>query len=99
MADIEAARKALIERLLGGDGRAPKDLRRAAFDLRGLPAALSDLLEKVARRATAVQSEDFALARAAFTEDQIFEAVVCAAVGEANRRYEAAMAALDPGAE
>jgi hypothetical protein len=95
MADIEAARKALLARLLGGAGKAPRDLRRAAYDLRGVPAALAALLEKVARRATTVEDGDFAAARAGFTEDQVFEAVVCSAVGEANRRYEAARAALD----
>jgi hypothetical protein len=97
MADIEAARRALIQRLLEGDGRAPRDLRRAAFDLRGLPAALTDFLAKAARRPTTIRDEDFVAARATFTEDQLFEAVVCAAVGEANRRYEAAIAALEQG--
>ena len=93
MADIDAARRALIARILDGEGDASRAQRRAAFDNAGEPRALID---KVARHAARVGDDDFAAARAAgLTEDQLFELTICAAVGEANRQYEAALAALD----
>jgi alkylhydroperoxidase family enzyme len=53
------------------------------------------LIDKVARHAYKVTDEDIAAARASgFSEDQIFEIVVCAAIGQATRQYDAALAAL-----
>jgi len=96
MSDIENARRTLASRLLEGEGHAASDLRRAAFEGAGLPEALTSLVEKVARHASEVTDGDFAGARAAgLTEDQLFEVVVCAAVGEATRQHEAALRALD----
>jgi alkylhydroperoxidase/carboxymuconolactone decarboxylase family protein YurZ len=96
MADIEQARKAIIARILEGDGRASQAQRRAAFEGTGLPEQLKTLADKVARHAHRVTDGDMAAARAAgLTEDQIFEIVVCAAVGQANRQYESACAALE----
>ncbi|HEX4459551.1 MAG TPA: hypothetical protein VIA18_16335 [Polyangia bacterium] len=96
MADIDAARRGLIARILDGDGDATKAQRRAAFDDAGERSSTRSLVDKVARHAARVGDDDFAAARAAgLTEDQLFELVICAAVGEANRQYEAALAALD----
>ena len=53
------------------------------------------LVEKVAYRAYSVTDEDVAAARAAgLSEDQIFEIVVCAAIGQADRQYTSALAAF-----
>ena len=53
------------------------------------------LIEKVANRAYQVTDGDIATVRAAgLSEDQIFEIVVCAAVGQASRQYASALAAL-----
>jgi hypothetical protein len=42
-----------------------------------------------------VTEADFAAAQAAgFTEDQLFELVVCAAVGQSARMYDAGLVAL-----
>jgi hypothetical protein len=71
-------------------------LRRAAFHAGDLPQALAGLVRKVGGRPAEIRDEDIAAARAAgSTEDQIFEVVVCAAVGEATRQHEAALAAID----
>lgn len=95
MVDITELHHALIARVLGDGGQAPSALRRAAFDNAGLPEPLRTLTEKVAHRAHAVTDDDIADARiAGLSEDQIFEIVVCAAVGQASRQYEAASAAL-----
>lgn len=70
-------------------------VRRAAFDNGGISEPLGALVSKVAMRAHRVTDEDVATAKAAgFSEDQVFEAVVCAAVGQASRQYESALAAL-----
>jgi alkylhydroperoxidase family enzyme len=53
------------------------------------------LIDKVAKRAYQVTDDDIAAARSSgLSEDQIFELVVCAAVGQAARQYDAARAAL-----
>jgi alkylhydroperoxidase family enzyme len=95
MSDITQARKALVARILEGDGRAPHALRRAALDNAGLTEPLTMLIDKVAKHAHKVTNEDIAAARASgLSEDQIFELVVCAAIGQATRQYDTALAAL-----
>ena len=95
MSDIENTRQALVARLLEGDGQAASGLRRAAFEGSGHPGPLAALVGKVARCAHEITDGDVAAARATgLTEDQAFEIVVCAAVGEATRQHDAALAAL-----
>jgi hypothetical protein len=90
-----AAYRALQDRILHGEGRASPELRARAFDNAGLSEPLDRLLAKVASRPTQVTDADFAAARAAgFSEDQLFELVICAAVGQSTRLYDAGMAAL-----
>jgi alkylhydroperoxidase family enzyme len=96
MANIVEARRALVARILEGEGRASPVLRRAAFDNARLAEPLATLVEKVAKRANAVSDQDITAVRTAgLDEDQIFEIVVCGAVGQAMRQYEKALAALD----
>ena len=95
MSNITQARKALVTRILEGDGRASRDQRRTAFDNTGLAKPLNTLVDKVTKHAYRVTDEDIAAARASgLSEDQIFEIVVCAAIGQAGRQYEQALAAL-----
>jgi alkylhydroperoxidase family enzyme len=64
--------------------------------LAGLAEPLSTLIDKVAKHAHKVTDQDIAAAKASgLSEDQIFEIVVCAAVGQSTRQYDAALAALD----
>jgi len=96
MANIRQARQAVIARILEGEGTTSRAERRGAFDAAGLPEPLSTLVEKVAKHAHDVTDDDIAAARASgLSEDQVFEIVVCAAVGQATRQYDAAFAALD----
>lgn len=91
----QAAHRALVARILEGDGRAPQDQRRAAFDNSGLGEPLRTLIGKVAERPTRITDQDIAAAKASgLAEDEIFELVVCAAVGQATRQYETALGAL-----
>jgi alkylhydroperoxidase family enzyme len=95
MTDIESSRRALVVRVLEGAGRADASVRRAAFDGNATREPLRALLEKVVAKAHEVSDEDVARARASgMSEDEIFEAVVSAAVGRSTRRYEAALTAL-----
>lgn len=92
-------RKAVVERALEGSGRADGAARRAAFDNQGVPEASRVLIDKVARAAWKVGDKDIAAARAAgASEDEIFELVVCAALGESTRQLESALAALEAAA-
>ena len=96
MSDIRQARNALSNRILEGDGRASPSERRAAFDNSGLAEPLGALVNKVARHAFKISDEDITAARASgLNEDQIFEIVVCAAIGQATRQYDTAVAALE----
>jgi hypothetical protein len=96
MSNIADARRALVARILEGEGRASPALRRAAFDNTGLGGPVATLVEKVAKHANTVTDQDVAATRAAgLTDDQIFEVVVCGAVGQAMRQHETALAALE----
>lgn len=100
MSEIRQARKALVARILEGDGTASRAQRRAAFDNAGISEPLSTLIEKVIRHAHKVADTDIAATRASgLSEDQIFEIVVCAALGHATRQYDTALAALDAAAQ
>jgi hypothetical protein len=100
MSDITKVRKGLVARILEGDGKASPAQRRAAFDNAGLAEPLRSLIDKVAKHAYTVTDADIAAARASgVTEDQIFELAVCAAIGQATRQYDTALAALDAATE
>jgi hypothetical protein len=96
MSDIAQARRALVARVLTGPGTASPAERRAAFENEGLKARLGTLIDKVVRYACRVTDDDIAEAKAAgCSEDHLFELVVCAAIGQATRQHESALAALD----
>ena len=89
------AYRALVDRVLNGDGRASAEQRARAFGNDGLAPPLDALINKVANRPAQVTDADFAAAKASgFSEDQLFELVICAAVGQSTRLYEAGLAAL-----
>ena len=86
MPDVRQAQKALVKRILEGDGKASPSERRAAFNNTGLAEPLGTLVDKVAKHAYRVTDEDITAAKVSgLTEDQVFEIVVCAAVGQATR--------------
>jgi alkylhydroperoxidase family enzyme len=100
MSEIASLYRKLVARVLEGDGKSAPELRRAAFENAGLGEPIRTLIEKVARHSYRVTDEDVAAVRAAgLSEDQIFEIVVCAAVGQASRQYASALAALASAVE
>ena len=99
MADIREARAALTRRILDGEGKAAPSERRAAFNNSGLGEPLDALIGKVGRHANRVTDEDITAAKASgLSEDEVFEIVVCAAVGQAARQYDATLSALEAAA-
>jgi hypothetical protein len=85
----------LVDGILGGPGEASPEQRSAAFNRAGLPDPVQALLDKVGSRSWSVTDADVAGASSGgFSDDQIFELVVCAAVGEATRQYHSGLAAL-----
>lgn len=78
-----------------GAGTASRSERRAAFDNSGLTEPLGTLVDKVARHAYKITDGDITAAKVwGLTEDQVFEIVVCAAIGQATRQYDAAIEVL-----
>lgn len=95
MTDISELHRALVARILGDKAQAPIEVRRAAFENTATREPIRTLVDKIAHRSHRVTDGDVAAALAAgFSEDQIFEIAVCAAVGQASRDYDTALAAL-----
>lgn len=89
------ANQAVVTRVLEGVGRASRAERHAAFDNTTLTEPLGGLISKVAKHPTQITDDGVAAVKASgLSEDQIFELVVCAAVGQATRQYQNALAAL-----
>ncbi|HEU4556123.1 MAG TPA: hypothetical protein VFS25_24965 [Chitinophaga sp.] len=85
----------LINRILHGAGHSSQQERQAAFSNADLPQPLHTLLNKVAYEAYKVTDSDIeAVKQTGVNEDQLFELIVCAAVGQASRQYENGLAAL-----
>jgi hypothetical protein len=96
MSDITQARRALMRRIQEGAGKASPSERQAAFNDSGLAEPLGALVDKVARHAYRVTDEDItATMVSGLSEDQVFELVVCAAIGQATRQYNTALVALE----
>jgi alkylhydroperoxidase family enzyme len=100
MSNIAQARTALVARIVEGDGKASRTQRRAAFDNVERAQPLNKLIDKVTKHAYQVTDADVAAVKASgLSEDQIFEVVVCAAIGQASRQYDEALRALKAATE
>jgi hypothetical protein len=93
--DFGKLHKAIVTRILEGEGMALPSQRQAAFDNTSLTGPLETLIDKVANSAYKVTDKDVEAVKASgISEDQIFELIVCAAVGSATRQYDKALALL-----
>jgi len=100
MSNIAQGRTALVARILEGEGKASRIQRRSAFDNAELATPLKKLIDKVTKHAHRVTDEDIGAVKASgLSDDQIFEMVVCAAIGQASRQYNQALRALKAGTE
>jgi hypothetical protein len=94
-----AAHRALVDRVLHGSGTTTADQRAAAYENEEAGPSLQPLLGKVASDPAGITDADFDRARASgLSDDQLFELVIAAAVGQSTRMYESALAALDEAA-
>jgi alkylhydroperoxidase/carboxymuconolactone decarboxylase family protein YurZ len=85
----------LLDHILIRDGQSSQAQRQASFNNAGLSQPLSNLIDKVAHLAYKVTDDDVnAAMQAGYTEDQLFELMICGAVGQASRQYESGLAAL-----
>ena len=85
-----------IERLrhavLSGPGSLPPHVRQAISEGAGLSGALEVFVHKITAEASTLTDDDIAeLHRAHYTDDQIFEAIVSAAVGAGLFRLESVL--------
>jgi hypothetical protein len=89
----EGLRRATADAVLRREGATAPQLRQALA--RGeAPAELKRLVDLIRREPYRVADEDIAGLRARYSEDQLFEIVVATALGAADERLEAALAAL-----
>jgi alkylhydroperoxidase family enzyme len=87
----------LRKSVLSEPGALAPEVRRAICDGHELPEPLGAYVRKVVEHAHTVGDEDIAgLHRAGFTDDQIFEATVSAALGAGLYRLGRVLAALRP---
>ena len=87
--------KRLQKAVLSGPGSLAPAMRQAISEGRAVPGVLGTYAKKVAEHAYQVTDEDIAeLHRAHYTDDQIFEATVCAALGAGLLRLEYVLRAI-----
>jgi alkylhydroperoxidase family enzyme len=85
----------LLAHLRDAPGHLTPTVRRAVFDNDEVPTDLAPFVDTVVRHAHRVTDGDIAaLVRAGYSEDEIFEAIIVAAAGAADRRLQAARRAM-----
>ena len=90
-----ALRERVFKNVLEGAGESDSAIRRAAFQRTGVPSDLQSLVDKIERHAYKVTDDDVARVQAKYGDDKMFEIIVSAALGAADRRLRAGLAALD----
>ena len=88
-------RDRVLRSVLEGPGRSDAAIRKAAAEGRAVPAELQPLVDKIHQHAYRVTDEDIAALRAHYSDDQLFEIVVSAALGASRKRLFAGLQALD----
>jgi alkylhydroperoxidase family enzyme len=91
----QAARRMLEDAVLRGPGHLDARVREAIAEGWEIPEALRALVEKVRSHAYRVTDTDFAPLRARYSEDELFEVVVAAALGAAVTRARAGLRAVE----
>lgn len=89
-------RAAVTAAILDGAHATDRATRRQAYDGALPPGPLADYVDTIRRHAHEVDDELVAAARkAGLDDDGLFELAVAAAVGQASRQLDGALAALD----
>jgi hypothetical protein len=91
--DLRARMRAAV---LGSPGVTDPAVRKEIADGGGPGGTLGAMLEKVRRHAYRITDEEIAaLSAAGESDDRLFEVILAATVGDAERRLQAGLAALD----
>ena len=88
-------RDRVLDSVLRGRGETDPAVRAAAAEGSGVPAELQVLVEKIHRHAYKVTDEDISRLQAKYTDDQLFEIIVSAALGASHQRLSAGLDALE----
>lgn len=92
---FSALRDAVVSRVLDGPGSTMPALRRAAAADGGVPAEIEGLVRKIHRHAYEVTDEDIASLQRTYSDDELFEEIVSAAVGAARERLRVGLDVLE----
>jgi hypothetical protein len=85
----------LEDGVLRGPGEADSRIREAVAGDGEIPAELVAVVDKIERHPYGVTEEDIAALKSKYSEDEIFEIVVSAALGASRRRLQAGLRALE----
>ncbi len=91
---LDDLQRATRRTVLDGPGRTESSLRHQVA-LGQPPPELADLVRKIRDHAYRVTDADVDALRAKYSDDQLFEVIVAAAVGAAEHRLRRALAAVD----
>ena len=89
-----ALRDRVLQLVLDGPGETDQALRHAAADGHDVPAELDPFVRRIHAQAYRVTDEDVSRLQPTYSEDQLFEIVVSAALGASRQRLEAGLEAL-----
>jgi hypothetical protein len=92
---FEEARRAHEDTTFRGPGRTDRRLREALAERKDIPADLEALVTKIEREPWRVTDADITTLKAKYSDDELFEIVVSAALGASSRRLDAALRALE----
>jgi hypothetical protein len=90
-----ARRDELTKQVLEAPGHTAPALRAAAARGEGLPEELGELVRKIHQHAYKVTDEDLARLKTRYSDDELFEVIVSAAMGASLERLFAGLRALE----
>jgi alkylhydroperoxidase family enzyme len=92
--ELDALQRATHQGVLEGEGQTDRSIRRQVA-LGQAPPQLTGLVQKIRDHAYRVTDAEIDALRAGYSEDQLFELIVAAALGAAEHRLQRALAVLE----
>lgn len=90
-----ALRNELTRQVMEGPGHTAPALRAAAAKAEGLPEELRELVRKIHQQAYKITDEDLTRLKTRYSDDELFEVIVSAAMGASLERLFAGLRALE----
>jgi alkylhydroperoxidase family enzyme len=88
-------RDCVLDSVLRGKGESDPALRLAVAAQNNVPDELKEVVDKIHRHAYKVTDEDISRLQTKYSDDQLFELVVSAAIGASRERLLAGLDALE----